>query len=146
MGVRLHVRIKKNPDYWRGDVKVDTITFRPIPESGSRLAMLRAGQAHYIYPMPAELRKVAERDAKIQIIEQPSIIARYLVMNTQYKPLSDVRVRQAINYALDKKAIIQHRLGRRRRPRPTRLSRLTWQFYKKAGVLGPMTWKKPRRS
>ena len=102
-----HVRIKKNPNYWRGDVKVDSITFRPIPESGSRLAMLRAGQAHYIYPMPAELLKVAEKDKNIDIIKQPSIIARYLVMNTRYKPLSDVRVRQAINYALDKQAIIK---------------------------------------
>ncbi|HSO19605.1 MAG TPA: glutathione ABC transporter substrate-binding protein, partial [Desulfosarcina sp.] len=102
-----HVRIKKNPDYWRGTVKVDTITFRPVPESGSRLAMLRAGQAHYIYPMPAELLKVAESDPKIEIIQLPSIIERYLVMNTKYKPLSDVRVRQAINYALDKQAIIR---------------------------------------
>lgn len=102
-----HVRIKKNPDYWRGDVKVDTITFRPVPEGGARLAMLRAGQAHYIYPMPAELTKVAEADPKIEIIQLPSIIERYLVMNTKYKPLSDVRVRQAINYALDKQAIIR---------------------------------------
>ncbi|ACN15253.1 DppA2 [Desulforapulum autotrophicum HRM2] len=101
------VTIKKNPDYWRGDVKVDTITFRPIPESGSRLAMLRAGQAHYIYPMPAELLKIAERDANIDIIKQPSIIARYLIMNTQFKPFADIRVRQAVNYALDKEAIIK---------------------------------------
>lgn len=101
------VRIKKNPDYWRGDVKVDTITFRPVPENGSRLAMLRAGQAHYINPMPAELLKVAEKDPKIDIIKQPSIIARYLVMNTQYKPFQDVRVRQAVNYALNKEAIIK---------------------------------------
>ncbi len=102
-----HVKIKKNPDYWRSEVKVDSITFRPIPESGSRLAMLRAGQAQYIYPMPAELLKIAERDKKIEIIKQPSIIERYLVMNTKYKPLSDVRVRQAINYALDKQSIIR---------------------------------------
>jgi len=102
-----HVRIKKNPDYWRGEVKVDSITFRPIPESGSRLAMLRAGQAQYIYPMPAELLKIAENDSKIDIIKQPSIIARYLVMNTRYKPFADVRVRRAVNYALDKKSIIK---------------------------------------
>ena len=101
------VRIKKNPHYWRGEVKVDTITFKPVPENGSRLAMLRAGQAQYIYPMPAELKKVAEKDPNIDIIQMPSIIERYLIMNTQYKPLSDVRVRQAINYALDKNAIIR---------------------------------------
>jgi glutathione transport system substrate-binding protein len=102
-----HVKIRKNPNYWRGEVKVDSITFRPVPESGSRLAMLRAGQAHYIYPMPAELLKIAESDPKIEIISKPSIIERYLVMNLQYKPLSDVRVRQAINYALNKQAIIR---------------------------------------
>lgn len=102
-----YVKIKKNPNYWKGDVKVDTITFRPVPESGSRLAMLRAGQAHYIYPMPAELLKIAEKDKKLEIIKQPSIIERYLVMNTKYKPLGNVKVRQAINYALDKQAIIR---------------------------------------
>ncbi|MFV0436258.1 MAG: glutathione ABC transporter substrate-binding protein [Desulfopila sp.] len=102
-----HVRLKKNSNYWRGTVKVDSITFKPIPESGSRLAMLRAGQAQYIYPMPAELLKVAQADKNIEVIEIPSIIARYLVLNTRYAPLADERVRQAINYALDKEAIIK---------------------------------------
>jgi glutathione transport system substrate-binding protein len=101
------VKIKKNPDYWRGAVKVDSITFRPIPESGSRVAMLRAGQAHYIYPMPAEMLKVVQADPKIDIIERPSIVERYMVLNTRYAPLADQRVRQAINYALDKQAIIR---------------------------------------
>jgi glutathione transport system substrate-binding protein len=101
------VKIKRNPDYWRGPVKVDSITFRPIPENGSRLAMLRAGQAQYIYPMPAELLKLAQSDPKVEIIERPSIVERYLVLNTRYAPLADPRVRQAINYALDKQAIIR---------------------------------------
>ncbi len=69
--------------------------------------MLRAGQAHYIYPMPAEMLKVVQADPKIEIIERPSIIERYLVLNTRYAPLADQRVRQAINYALDKQAIIR---------------------------------------
>ena len=101
------VKIKRNPDYWRGPVKVDSITFRPVPENGSRLAMLRAGQAQYIYPMPAELLKLAQSDSKVEIIERPSIVERYLVLNTRYAPLADPRVRQAINYALDKQAIIR---------------------------------------
>jgi glutathione transport system substrate-binding protein len=102
-----HVKIKKNPEYWKGKVKVDSITFRPVPESGTRLAMLRAGQAQYIYPMPPELLKVVENDKNIEIIKQPSIIERYMVLNTKYQPLSDQRVRQAINYALDKQSIIR---------------------------------------
>ncbi len=102
-----HVKVERNPDYWGEKAKVDTITFRPIPEGGARLAMLRAGQAHYIYPMPPSLKKLAEVDKKIDLIERSSIIVRYLIMNTQYKPLSDVRVRQAINYALDVDSIIK---------------------------------------
>ena len=101
-----YVLIKKNPNYWRSTVKVDSIKFVPIPENGSRVAMLRAGQAHYIYPMPAELLKLVEKDPNIEVIKQPSIIERYLILNTKATPLSDERVRQAINYALDKKAII----------------------------------------
>jgi len=101
-----YVLIKKNPNYWRGTVKVDSIKFVPIPENGSRVAMLRAGQAQYIYPMPAELLKLVENDPNIEVIKQESIIERYLILNTKSKPLSDERVRQAINYALDKKAII----------------------------------------
>jgi len=128
-----HVRIKKNPDYWKGEVKVDTITFRPVPENGSRLAMLRAGQAHYISPMPAELLKIAEKDSKIDIIKQPSIIVRYLVLNTQYKPLSDVRVRQAINYALDKQAIIKIAWGGAATESDSVLPP-NLQFYKKQAV------------
>ena len=102
-----YVKLVKNPDYWRGEVKIDSITFRPVPENGSRLAMLRAGQAQYIYPMPAELLKVAQCDKNIDIIERPSIIERYLVLDIRFKPLADERVRQAINYALDKKSIIR---------------------------------------
>ena len=128
-----YVRIKKNPDYWRGEVKVDTITFKPVPENGSRLAMLRAGQAHYIYPMPAELKKVAEKDPNIDIIEMPSIIERYLVMNTEYKPLSDVRVRQAINYALDKAAIARIAWGGAAAPADSIIPP-NLQFYKKQYV------------
>ncbi len=128
-----HVKIKKNPDYWRGKVKVDTVTFRPVPESGSRLAMLRAGQAHYIYPMPAELLKMVETDNKIDIIKKPSIIARYLTMNTLYKPFSDIRVRQAVNYALDKEAIIKIAWGGTAIPMDSLLPP-NLQFYKKQAV------------
>ena len=101
------LKLKKNDNYWGGEVKIDSITFKPVPENGARLAMLRAGQAQYIYPMPAELLKVAQMDKKIDIISIPSIIERYLILNTQFEPLGNEKVRQAINYALDKESIIK---------------------------------------
>lgn len=127
-----HVLIKKNPNYWRGKVKVDSIKFVPVPENGSRVAMLRAGQAHYIYPMPAELLKLVENDPKLEVIKQPSIIERYLILNTQSKPLSDERVRQAINYALDKQAIINIAWGGAATPADS-IFPSALPFYKKQG-------------
>lgn len=127
------LKVRKNPKYWRGAVKVDSITFKPVPENGARLAMLRAGQAHYIFPMPAELLKVAEADPRIDIISMPSIIARYLLLNTRYKPLADVRVRQAINYAIDKQAVINIAMG----GAATQLDSIlpaNLQYYKKQGA------------
>lgn len=127
------LKIKKNPHYWGGEVKVDSITFRPVPESGSRLAMLRAGQAQYIYPMPPELLKVAKADPNIDIIEEPSIIERYLILNTRCKPLSDQRVRQAINYALDKQAIMRIAWGGAATEADSIIPP-NLQYYKKIGV------------
>ena len=61
--------------------------------------------------MPAELLKVAEADNKIDVITMPSIIARYLIFNTRYAPLADAKVGQAIDYAIDKQAIINIAMG-----------------------------------
>ncbi len=102
------VKGKRNPDYWKpGWPKVDTVTVRSVPEDGSRVAMLEAGEAHYIYPLPTEMVKVVQNNPMIDVINAPSIIPRILTMNTMRKPFDDIRVRQALNYAVDKDAFIR---------------------------------------
>jgi glutathione transport system substrate-binding protein len=102
------VKVVKNEHYWKpGLPKVDSITIRSVSENGARLAMLQAGEAQYIYPMPPELTKVVEKDPKIDIVAAHSIYARYVALNTLRKPFSDVRVRQALNYAVDKNAYMK---------------------------------------
>lgn len=99
------LRTKRNPNYWRpGLPKMDTVTFRSIPENGARIAALQAGEAQFIYPLPPEMAVVAGRSPNLEVINDPSIIARYVSMNCMKKPFSDVRVRQALNYAVDKAA------------------------------------------
>nr|WP_283949512.1 glutathione ABC transporter substrate-binding protein [Limobrevibacterium gyesilva] len=99
------LKVVKNPDYWRPGVpKVDTVTFRAVPESGSRFAMLQTGEAQFIYPLPAELVKAAQANPNLAVINAPSIVARYVAMNNMKKPFDDIRVRQALNYAIDKNA------------------------------------------
>ncbi|NOU93748.1 glutathione ABC transporter substrate-binding protein GsiB [Paenibacillus sp. LMG 31456] len=100
--------VVKNPDYWQqGIPKVDSITFKPVPENGSRIAMLKTGEADFIYPMPTEQVAEVEGQKDIVIEKIDSTIVRYITLNTMKKPYDDVKVRQAINYAINKEAYIK---------------------------------------
>ncbi|WP_207707305.1 glutathione ABC transporter substrate-binding protein [Crassaminicella thermophila] len=103
-----HFTVEKNPDYWKpGYPKIDGITFKPVPENGSRVAMLQTGEADYIYPVPAEQIEAIDGKNGIIVEHDPSIIVRDMTMNTMKKPYDDIRVRKAINYAINKEAYIK---------------------------------------
>jgi glutathione transport system substrate-binding protein len=102
------LKLKKNEHYWRpGEPKLDTITYRTVPENGARIAMLQAGEAQFIYPVPPELIASLEHSPTIAIFDQPSILGRYVALNNMRKPFNDQRVRLALNYAIDKRAFIK---------------------------------------
>jgi glutathione transport system substrate-binding protein len=69
--------------------------------------MLQAGEAQFIYPLPAEMLQIVDHDRRLKVIDDPSIFARYVSMNVMKKPFNDVRVRRALNYAVDKNAYIK---------------------------------------
>ncbi len=100
--------LKKNPNYWRpGLPKLDTVTYKSVPEAGTRMAMLQAGEAQLIFTVPPEMIKSLANSPTITVFNQPSILGRYVSLNVMRKPFSDLRVRQALNYAVDKQAYIK---------------------------------------
>jgi glutathione transport system substrate-binding protein len=102
------LKMKKNEHYWKpGLPKIDTITYRSVPENGARIAMLQAGEAQFIYPVPPEMIKVLANSPTITVFDEPSILTRYVAMNNLRKPFDDPRVRLALNYAVDKQAFIK---------------------------------------
>jgi len=97
------VKLVKNDNYWKADwPKVDSVTFYPSPEDSTRVAALKSGQVNAIYPLAADLISAVESDSKLAVQRDPSIYMYYMALNTQHKPLADIRVRQAINYAVNK--------------------------------------------
>lgn len=103
-----HLTVVKNKNYWqKGYPKVDKITFKPVPENGSRIAMLKTGEADFIYPVPPEQAKKIDGKNNISVQAKPSIIVQYLSMNTMKKPFNDPKVRKAVNYAINKKAYLK---------------------------------------
>jgi glutathione transport system substrate-binding protein len=97
------LKVKKNPDYWqKGMPHLDSVTIRSNPEDGARIAMLEAGEAQMITPIPPQQAQVIQHNPKLDLINNPSIVARYIAMNVNKKPFDDPRVRQALNHAVNK--------------------------------------------
>jgi len=101
-----YMKAEKFAGYWRkGYPKVDTITWRPVVDNNSRSAMMQTGEAHFTYPVPYEQAEVLKAKPNLELTAAPSIVHRYLSMNTQQKPFDNLKVRQAVNYAINKEAL-----------------------------------------
>lgn len=101
-----YLKVAKWDGYWRkGYPKVDSITWRPVVDNNSRAAMMQTGEAHFTYPVPYEQAGVLKSRPNLQLVAAPSIVHRYVSMNTLQKPFDNPKVRQAINYAINKQAL-----------------------------------------
>ena len=100
------VRFKAFPAYWAGKAKIDDLIFAITPDPSVRWAKLQKGECHVMpYPNPADLDAM-RKDPNVVMLEQPGLNIGYLAYNTTKKPFDDVKVRKAINMAIDKKAIV----------------------------------------
>jgi dipeptide transport system substrate-binding protein len=100
------IRYKAFDKYWNGRAKIDKLVFSITPDASVRWAKLKAGEAHVIpYPNPADLAAM-KKDASINVMEQEGLNVGYLAFNVTVKEYQDVKVRQALNYAVNKQAII----------------------------------------
>jgi len=100
------IRFKAFPQYWAGKAKIDDLVFAITPDASVRWAKLQKGECHVMpYPNPADLDAI-RKDPNVQVLEQPGLNVGYLSYNTTKKPFDDVRVRKALNMAINKKAII----------------------------------------
>jgi glutathione transport system substrate-binding protein len=101
-----YLRVAKNENYWRkGYPKVDSITWKPVVDNNSRAALMQTGEAQFTFPVPYELADVLKSKPNLELVAAPSIVLRYLSMNTQQKPFDNPKVRQAIAYAINKQAL-----------------------------------------
>lgn len=101
------IRFKAFDQYFSGKSKIDDLIFSITTDPSVRWAKLQKGECHVMaYPNPADLPAM-KADPKIKLLTQPGLNVGYLAYNTTKKPFDDVRVRKAVNMAIDKKAIIE---------------------------------------
>ena len=103
-----YMKVEKFDGYWKkGYPKVDTITWKPVVDNNTRSAMMQTGEAAFAFPLPYEQADLLKGKSTVEVVAAPSIIQRYISMNTQQKPFDNVKVRQAINYAINKQALVK---------------------------------------
>ena len=100
--------LERFEDYWGGPAKTQYLTMKIVPEAGQRTIMLETGEIDVAYEVPyVDAAKIIDND-DLQFLSTPSMKIVMFYLNTQSAtPLSDKRVRQAIEYAIDKEAIVQ---------------------------------------
>jgi dipeptide transport system substrate-binding protein len=100
------IRYKAFPQFWGGKAAIDDLIFAITPDASVRWAKLQKNECQVMpYPNPADLDAI-RKDPNVTVLEQPGLNIGYLAYNTTKKPFTDVRVRKAINMAINKKAII----------------------------------------
>jgi len=99
--------LRANEDHFSGAPKIDKLIFKPIENPQARLQELRAGGIHGMDNPDLNDLAAAQADERLRLLGRPGINVCYLAMHTQKDPFTDIRVRQAVAYAVDKEALIE---------------------------------------
>ena len=113
-----HISLRRNNRYWGSKPAFDRVVFRIIPESASRIAALEAGEVDLIAGIPTQEIARINKTAKARAGSIPSIRSVFIKFNTLKPPLDNKEVRQALNYAVDKDAIVKSIFGGQARVSP----------------------------
>ena len=98
--------VTRNENYWGEQPYYDEVVFRIVPEAATRESLLLAGQVDLIILPPISDLPALQQNPDVEVLLAPSDRTIFIAINTTDEVLSDVRVRQALNYAVDKQAII----------------------------------------
>lgn len=103
---KIKVVLKANKNYWQGEPRIKTIILQDIPEPTDQLLLLKKGDIDIAWDLTAEQANSLKSGPDVSIVTTPGQSDEYVGMNAGWGPFKDVRVRQAVKYAIDYNAII----------------------------------------
>ncbi len=101
------VVVERNPDHWDGAPPLEAVVFRPITDANTRVAEMLSGGVDLMVEVPPDSLAQFEDDSAYVVHEQVGPHVWFLILNMRNEHIADKRVRQAINYAIDKQAIVE---------------------------------------
>ncbi|NNM73034.1 ABC transporter substrate-binding protein [Enterovirga aerilata] len=122
------VRYRAFGEYWGWRQPIDTLVFSVTPNAAVRLTKLKSGECHVMaYPNPADIGRIAA-DSSLVLLSQEGLNIGYLGLHTGRRPFDDLRVRRALNMAIDKAAIVQAVYGGAGRVATNPIPPMLWSY------------------
>lgn len=100
------VVLERNDDFYGEAAKLDTVTFKVVPETASRIAEIESGTSHIAGAVESSNVERISNGENTVLDETESMSLSYIGFNTEKEPLNDEKVRQAISYGIDRQSII----------------------------------------
>jgi peptide/nickel transport system substrate-binding protein len=100
--------MEANENYWAGSPNFKTLIFKPIPDKSTQVSALIGGDVDVLKNVPFHLLGMVNNSKRAKIVKLPGTMGMFCPLETRKGPLQDKRLRQAINYGVDKEAIIKH--------------------------------------
>jgi peptide/nickel transport system substrate-binding protein len=123
------VVIERNPAYWGAPPKVERVRFAVVPDTTTRALELRKGSADLeINALTADMVATIEKQRQLDVIHSAGSTYAYLAFNLRDPILKDVRVRQAIAYAIDRGPMIHYLWRDMARPAASVLPPEHWAY------------------
>ena len=124
-----NVIVERNPEYWGAGAKLDRVEFKVIPDATTRALELRKQSADIaINSLVADTVVTLQRDPDLTVMQSSGSNYAYLALNLRDPILKDVRVRQAIAYAINVGPIIHYLLRDEARPAYSFLPPQHWAY------------------
>ncbi|MCB9966067.1 MAG: ABC transporter substrate-binding protein [Geminicoccaceae bacterium] len=100
------VALERNEDYWDGAPPLRGVVFRPITDANARVSEMLSGGIDLMVEVPPDNVALFAEDPAFELHEQAGPHLWFLILNTREAPFDDVRMRQAVNYAIDKESLV----------------------------------------
>lgn len=100
-----NVTLEAYEDYYRGAASIKNVTYEVIPDQSTQAIALQTGEVNFATIESSSIAQLSGNDT-ITIAEVPTSGFTYVSMNTEKAPFDDVKVRQAINYAINRENIV----------------------------------------
>src|SRR5689334_1302328 len=104
-----HITLDANPDYWGGKPQIDEVVMRVIPLKSEALVEFTAGNLDMVVVPPSDVARLKADTSMAGRIQDQSIVSIFwLTYNLNRPPLDNLKVRQAMNFAIDRDSIVKN--------------------------------------